>query len=203
MPFSFAHVLDQFPSGAAAAVLNHMLARETWARAVLAPFAGRSARLQALPFSVQLGIVADGNFAADTGTPTVTLSVDATALPQLLLDPKAALRNVRLEGDAEFAQTLNNVLQKLRPEPEEELARFVGDVAAVRIVMLLRTALANAREGGRRLASTTADYLVAENPMLVSRRDLDSFADEVARLRDDVERLAKRIEQSAARPPQP
>jgi len=194
VPFSFLDVLDEFASGAAAAVLNRMLSREPWARAALAPFAGRSARLQALPFSVQLGIVADGSFAADIGTPTVTLGFDAAALPQVLFDPRAALRNVRLEGDAEFAQALSNVLQKLRPEPEEELARFVGDAAAVRIVALLRAALLAAREAGSRLASTTADYLTAENPMLVSRAEMTSFAEQVTRLRDDVERLAKQIE---------
>jgi len=44
-----------------------MLAREPWARAALAPFVGRSARLQAAPFSVQLAIVADGGFSADAG----------------------------------------------------------------------------------------------------------------------------------------
>ena len=187
-------MLDQIASSAAAAVLNHMLAREPWARAALAPFGGRSARLQALPFSVQLGISADGNFTADAGAPTVTVGVDATALPRMLLEPKAALRNVRLEGDAEFAQALSNVLQKLRPEPEEELARFVGDAAAVRIVALLRAALAGAREAGSRLAVQTADYLVAENPMLVSRQEMASFAADVAGLRDDVERLAKRID---------
>ena len=194
-------MLDQIASSAAAAVLNHMLAREPWARVALAPFGGRSARLQALPFSVQLGISADGNFTADAGAPTVTVGVDATALPRMLLEPKAALRNVRLEGDAEFAQALSNVLQKLRPEPEEELARFVGDAAAVRIVALLRAALAGAREAGSRLAVQTADYLVAENPMLVSRQEMASFAADVARLRDDVERLAKRIELQGGRQP--
>jgi ubiquinone biosynthesis protein UbiJ len=187
-------VLDEFASRAAAAVLNRMLAREPWARERLAQFAGRSARLQALPFSVQLGIDADGSFVADSATPTVTLGFDAAALPQVLLDPKVALRNVRLEGDGEFAQVLSDVLQKLRPEPEEELARFVGDAAAVRLVALLRSALAAAREAGSRLASTTADYLVAENPMLVGRAEMTAFAEQVTRLRDDVERLAKQIE---------
>lgn len=190
-------MLDQIASSAAAAVLNHMLAREPWARAALLPFAGRSARLQAAPFSVQLAIAAGGNFAADAGAPAVTIGVDAAALPRVLLEPRAALRNVRLDGDAEFAQTLSNVLQKLRPEPEEELSRFVGDAAAVRIVALLRAALLGAREAGGRLAVQTADYLVAENPMLVSRQDMASFAADVARLRDDVERLAKRIELQA------
>jgi ubiquinone biosynthesis accessory factor UbiJ len=160
----------------------------------LAPFAGRSARLQALPFSVQVGIAADGNFTAEAGPATVTIGVDAAALPRVLLEPKAALRNVRLDGDAEFAQALGNVLQKLRPEPEEELSRFVGDAAAVRIVALLRSALAGAREAGSRLAVQTADYLIAENPMLVSRQEMAAFAADVTRLRDDVERLAKRIE---------
>ena len=194
-------MLDQIASGAAAAALNHMLAREPWARAALAPFAGRSARLQAAPFSVQLAIVADGGFSADAGPPTVTIGVDAAALPRMLLEPKAALRNVRLDGDAEFAQALSNVLQKLRPEPEEELARFVGDAAAVRVVALLRAALAGAREAGGRLAVQAADYLVAENPMLVSRQEMEAFAADVARLRDDVERLAKRIDLQSRRQP--
>jgi ubiquinone biosynthesis protein UbiJ len=196
-----ADVLDQIASSAAAAALNHMLSREPWARAVLAPFAGRSARLQALPFSVQLAIGADGSFSADSGEPAVTVGVDAAALPRLLLEPKAALRNVRLDGDAEFAQALSGVLQKLRPEPEEELSRLVGDAAAVRIVALLRAALAGAREAGGRLAVQAADYLVVENPMLVSRQDMASFAADVARLRDDVERLAKRIDLQAGRQP--
>ena len=194
-------MLDQIASGAAAAALNHMLAREPWARAALVPFAGRSARLQAAPFSVQLAIVADGGFSADAGPPTVTIGVDAAALPRMLLEPKAALRNVRLDGDAEFAQALSNVLQKLRPEPEEELARFVGDAAAVRVVALLRAALAGAREAGGRLAVQAADYLVAENPMLVSRQEMEAFAADVARLRDDVERLAKRIDLQSRRQP--
>jgi ubiquinone biosynthesis protein UbiJ len=201
VPFFLPDVLDQIASSAAAAVLNHMLAREPWARAALAPFAGRSARLQALPFSVQLGITADGSFSADAGAPTVTIGVEAAALPRVLLEPKAALRNVRLDGDAEFAQALSGVLQKLRPEPEEELSRFVGDAAAVRIVALLRAALAGAREAGSRLAVQAADYLVVENPMLVSRQEMTGFAADVARLRDDVERLAKRVDLLFGRQP--
>lgn len=194
-------MLDQIASTAVAAALNHMLAREPWARTALLPFAGRSARLQAAPFSVQLGIAAGGSFTADAGAPAVTIGVDAAALPRVLLEPKAALRNVRLDGDAEFAQALSNVLQKLRPEPEEDLARLVGDAAAVRIVSLLRAALAGAREAGGRLAVQAADYLVAENAMLVSRQEMAGFAADVARLRDDVERLAKRIDLQSRRQP--
>ncbi|HEU0202521.1 MAG TPA: hypothetical protein VFR86_19080, partial [Burkholderiaceae bacterium] len=50
------------------------------------------------------------------------------------------------------------------------------------------------KEGGERLARTTADYLVAEDPLLVGRDVAEAFARDVVRLRDDVERLAKRVE---------
>lgn len=189
-----AALLDQFASNAATALLNRLLAREAWARDRLAPFAGRSARLAAGPVVLHLGVAADGTLLAATGAPSVTISVDSAALPAALFDPQAALRNVQLAGDVEFAQALSFVLQNLRPQPEEELARFVGDAAAVRLVALARAVLSQVREGGARLANTTADYLVAENPMLVARSQVQAFARDVIVLRDAVERLAKRIE---------
>ncbi len=187
-------MIDQLASGAAVALLNRLLARESWAREKLAPYAGRIARIEAPPFALTMAVAEGGTLAAAQGEPHVTVTVDGTALPQALLDPQAVLRNVRLAGDAEFAQALSQVLQNLRPEPEEELARFVGDAAAVRIVGFARAALAQAQDNAERLARTAADYFVAENPMLVARGEVEQFSREVARLRDDVERLVKRIE---------
>jgi len=187
-------MIDQLAADAAVNVLNRLLARETWARERLAPFAGRSARIEGGPFAIQFAVGADGTLEAGTGEASVTLAIDPAAAPQLLLDPQALLRNVRLSGDAEFAQALSFVLQNLRPEPEEALSRWVGDAASQRIVGFTRAAFAQAQEARRRLASTTADYLVAENPMLVARTDFEAFAREVTANRDSVERLVKRIE---------
>jgi ubiquinone biosynthesis protein UbiJ len=129
-----------------------------------------------------------------TVPPAGTITLDIASLPQALLEPRAALRNVGLAGDAEFAQALSHVLQNLRPEPAEELSRFVGDAAAERIVGLLRAGLAQIRDGNARLAKTTASYFVAENPMLAARADADTFARDVAALRDAVDRLATRLD---------
>lgn len=192
-------MLDRFASDAAIALLNRLLARERWARERLEPFAGRGARIECGPFAVQLGVRAGGALEATGGPPDVTISMDPAALPQALLEPRAIMRNVRLDGDAEFAQALSYVLQNLRPEPEEELSRFVGDAVAQRIVGFVRVALAQAQEAGTRLAGAAADYFVAENPLLVGRDEADAFARDVAALRDDIERLAKRIEQLAPR----
>ena len=187
-------MLDQFASQATVTLLNHLLAREAWAREQLAPFAGRRARVEAFPFVLLLGVAPGGRFEVGSGEPNVTITVDGAQLPALLFDPQALLRNVRLSGDAEFARALSQVLQNLRPEPEEDLARFVGDAAAVRIVGFLRAVATQMREGSNRLATTAADYFVAENPLLVTREEVDSFSSAVAALRDDAERLGKRIE---------
>jgi len=187
-------MLDQIASQATVALLNHLLARETWAREKLTPFAGRRVRIEAFPATVLLGIAGGGLFEVTTGDPHVTISVDSAQLPAFLFDPNAILRNVRLSGDAEFAQVLSQVLQNLRPEPEEDLARFVGDAAAVRIVAMLRAIATQVREGSARLATTTADYFATENPLLAARDEAERFGRDVADLRDAVERLAKRLE---------
>jgi ubiquinone biosynthesis protein UbiJ len=186
--------LDRLATEAALAVLNHLLAREPWAREKLAPFAGRSARIGAGPFAVALAVADGGMLAAAQGEPDVSVAVAMDSLPAMLLDPGAAMRKVRLAGDAEFAQALAFVLTNLKPDAEEELSRFVGDAAAVRIVDTVRAVLAQVRVGGERLAQTTADYFVAENPLLAARAEVEEFGRAVTALRDDVARLEKRLE---------
>ena len=188
-------MIDRLAAGAVADLLNRLLARERWARDRLAPFAGRVARFETPLLAVGLQVAGDGTLlAVDAATaPQVSIGVDLGALPNALVDPQALLRDVRLTGDAEFAQALGFVLQNLRPEPEEELSRFVGDAMAHRLVGLLRFALTEGRAAGQRFATTAADYLVTESPMLVARGDAEQFGRDVVALRDRVERLAKRV----------
>jgi ubiquinone biosynthesis protein UbiJ len=186
-------MLPDLAARAAVRVLNRLLDREESARERLKPFAGRTARFELPPFTLLLGVDETGRFMSATGAASVTIGVDPGVLPAAMFDPNALMRNVRLSGDAEFAQVLSQVLQRLRPEPEEELARFVGDAAAVRIVGTLRAVASAAADGAGRLTRTATDYLVAENPMLVSRAEADGFTREVGGLRDAVERLEKRL----------
>jgi len=188
-------VIEQLATSAALAVLNRMLARESWARERLAPFAGRSARFEAAPLSFNLKI-AEGGLVTEAGAdmPVVTVGLSLASLPLALADPQAALRDVSLQGDADFARSLGDVLQNLRPEPEEELSRFVGDVAARRIVGLLKLSATHWRQLAENMLESGAHYLVTENPMLVSQDEAAEFSAAVTRLRDDVARLEKRIE---------
>ena len=194
-------MLPDLAASAAVRLLNRQLDREPSARELLRSYGGRIARFELPPFSLTLGMDAEGRFsaAATEAAADVTLAVDASALPAALLDPAALMRKLRLSGDAEFAQVLSQALQRLRPEPEEELAGVVGDAAAVRIVGAARALAQAAADGAARLARSTGDYLVAENPMLVDRAEARRFGEDVSALRDAVERLDKRLSMLQAR----
>ncbi len=188
-------MIDQFASSAAIAVLNRMLAREQWARDKLAPFSGRSVRFDAPPFTLTLQVADSGTLAAaDPGEPAVIIGVALSSLPLAMLDPQAAMKDVRLSGDAEFAQALAFVLQNLRPEPEEELSRFIGDAAAQRLVGFMRASASQWKQIADNMLDSTAHYVVTENPMVMGRDDLDVFNQDVNRLRDAVARVEKRID---------
>lgn len=188
-------MIDQIAGSTAIAVLNRMLSREAWAREKLAPFAGRSARFDAAPFGLTLQVADDGTFAASAGgEPAVTIGVALFSLPLAMFDRQAAMKDVRLTGDAEFAQALAFVLQNLRPEPEEDLSRFIGDAAAQRVVGFLRASASQWKQIAENMLDNTAHYVVTENPMVVGRDEIDLFNQDVNHARDAVARLEKRID---------
>lgn len=176
--------------------INHLLAREPWAREKLARHAGRVALFDAGVMSVRLKATADGmvQAAAAGEQQSVTIRVRLSDLPLILQHREHAFSYVQIEGDADFANTISQLSESLRWEAEEDLSRLIGDVAAVRVVDGAKAAFDVARSTQRKLAENVAEYFLEENPLLVRPQAVADFSDEVNRLRDDVERLAKRIE---------
>lgn len=177
--------------------INHVLAQQPWAREALARHAGHRLRLSAPPFALGLSINEKGEVGALPFTETaadVTLSVAATRVPFLFIDPEAAMKDVRIEGDAEFAQTLARLARDVRWDVEEDLSRILGDIPAHQMMRFARAFAAWGREAGKRLAQTTSAYLIDEDPTLARKAAVEAFARDVAALRDDCARLDKRIE---------
>jgi ubiquinone biosynthesis protein UbiJ len=182
-----------------AAAVNHLLARETWARERLAPYAGKTARLCCPPVVLTLLVQPDGYLAAvdahDAQQVDVTLTVPAGALPTYLQGGQAAvMKHVKIEGDAEFAQVLGKLAEHLRWEPEEDLAQLIGDAPASRLASLGRAAATQAHRTGRNVLDSVVEYLLDENPQLVRRSALDGFNAELSRARDALARVEKRVE---------
>ena len=178
------------------AAINHLLASEPWARDRLARHAGKIAHFDAGVASIRLKVSADGMVrpAGSEEPANVTIRVKLSDLPLIAQNREHAFSYVQVEGDADFANTVSQLSETLRWEVEEDLGKLIGDVAAVRVVQSMRAAIDTAKTTQRKLAENVAEYFLEENPMLVRPQAVAGFSDEVNRLRDDVERLSKRID---------
>lgn len=182
-------------SSSAITSLNHLLGDAPWARERLRPFAGRTASLVLKPFQLRLGISEQGYFteAATVADPDVTLGLPLSSVPKLVGGPDALMADIRISGNAEFADALGFVLRKLQWDGEEALSHLVGDIAAHRGVAIVRQVGEWHRQAARNVIENLAEYLSEEQPVLVKRQALEDLAGESATLRDDLARLEKRV----------
>jgi ubiquinone biosynthesis protein UbiJ len=187
--------MSSTPSFLSVATINHLLAQEAWARDTLMRRAGKVACIDMGHLRLCMRVAKDGMLeAAGAGdVPDVTIHVKPGDLPLILQNRDRAFSYVRIEGDAEFANTISQLSKGLRWDAEHDLERFLGPIAATRLVGGARAAVSHAAGAGRRLAENVAEFLLEERRVLIRPESVEAFADDVNRLRDDVERTAKRI----------
>jgi ubiquinone biosynthesis protein UbiJ len=132
--------------------LNHVLASEPAATQRLKPHAGRSLRLSFEGWPALLpppppaawtitpaGLLERAELPTDPGG-VLELRVDATQPVQLAAQLLSGDRSaVALQGDAELASTLAWLMDNVRWDPEEDLARLFGDTAARPMAATLRS----------------------------------------------------------------
>ena len=177
------------------AAINHLLAGEDSARATLRRHAGKEACFDTGHLQLRMRVARDGMLEnSNSEDPAnVTIHVKLADLPLIAQNRDRAFSYVRIEGDAEFANTISQLSRGLRWEPEHDLERLFGPIAANRLAGGARSAATNLRTTGRRLAENLAEFLVEERPVLARPSQVEAFGADVVRLRDDVERAAKRV----------
>ena len=113
--------------------LNHVLMQEKEATDRLVRQKGRIARVQWRAYSLSLVITPAGlfNLAPESAVPDLRLEVIDTSPITLA---QAALRgdkpSIRIEGDVQLAAEINWLVDHVRWDVEEDLARVIGDAPA-------------------------------------------------------------------------
>ncbi len=180
-------------------VLNRGLPRSPRAQQLCAELAGRRIAIEA-PAVARLLVESTGNSLRITrGTLPADAEVVGGPLSLLALggsaaDERLSRGEVEVRGDAELAQKFQELARLLRPDPEEELSIFIGDVAAHRIGRLARGALGWTRSAAATLLQDVGEYFSHERADLVSREEGEQFLRGVDALREDLDRLDARIE---------
>lgn len=123
--------------------LNHVLASEDAAMARLLPHAGRSVRVElsgwpsllpappALSFTITRAGLLEWVGDQPPAEPDLRVSVDASNPLLMMAQGLAGQRPaVEIAGDSAFASDLHWLMDNLRWDVEDDLARFIGDAPA-------------------------------------------------------------------------
>jgi ubiquinone biosynthesis protein UbiJ len=197
----------------AEAVFNRNIDASTQAAALTRRLEGTSLQIEVEGITRIRAAVAGGRLALVTGEPAASdpaagdpappdafISGSPPALLQLLRSattssPRSA---VQIRGDAEIANLYRELFAAARPDLEEELSRWVGDMPARHLSQLAKSVRSWARRARRTAGENIAEYLQEEGRDLITKTELEEFlrgVDEVRETADRVEARLSRIEQ--------
>lgn len=176
--------------------INHVIGTEKWAHDLLRRREQQVIRL-VMPFAEFEVIIQNGLFANHSDQsrpPAVSLDVSQEAVWAFLKDGKAgAMRFVRISGDVDFAADLNRLVADLQWEVEEDLAQFIGDAPARRLVVETQKFVQQTNFAAKDLQVGMRDFLVHERGVLLGKEQFTDFKAQIRSLRDQLDRTEKKV----------
>ncbi len=135
--------------------------------------------------------------ATSEGKPDVLVSAPTLRLLRLALGTvsgrEALPAGLEIVGDTELLNRFNGLLRRVGFDPEELVAKLVGDGAAHRLVGGFKGLFGWGRNAADRLSLDTAEYLVEETGDLARAADVEEWMDAVDSLREGADRLDARL----------
>jgi ubiquinone biosynthesis protein UbiJ len=136
----------------------------------------------------RLSLLAGDDAAADA-----VISGPPAALWSLLRTGAAGLAAVQIRGDAEVANRYKDLFAAARPDLEEELSHWVGDLPARQVARLADGVSAWLKRTRRIAGENIAEYLQEEGRDVPSRTEAEEFLAGVDAAREAADRLEARI----------
>ena len=107
--------------------------------------------------------------------------------------------NLEIRGDLGLAQDFQRALRGFEIDPEEQLARYLGDTLARKANRFAHRGADFLRQLQHKLEADLSEYALYETEILPDREEIERFNRSVDELRDDVERLKQRFHRLSAK----
>lgn len=188
--------LERPLASAPIAFINHVLRSQPWASHKLRPFVGKSILFHAPLFKLRLVVQANGEFASAASDAAIdaTIAVTPPVLARILAGDRSAYTLVKTQGETALVSEIAYLASHVQWDVEEDLSHVFGDILAHRMVQAGAGLLAWRKEASLHLAKNFAEYWTEEQPLLAKPRQVRAFIQMVDALRDDAERLEKRLD---------
>lgn len=177
-------------------ILNHLITQNSWARGELQPFTGQTVAIYLGPAKANLTVLENGGLAmaGESAIDDASISLSPSLALRILAKDAAASSQVQITGNTELAKALAKVLQGMRWDYEEDLSKIIGDIPANQANAFAKKTYSEAKSKVINVTEMLTEYWQEENPLIAKKRHVEAFVKDVDQLRDDVERLEKRIE---------
>jgi len=124
----------------------------------------------------------------------VSIKGTPAALLGMITAERVGAGNVEIIGNVGLAHKLQSILKNMDIDWEEYLSQIIGDIAAHKVGNFVRDISQLAKASARTIGMDISEYLRYEKEALLDQSELDEFNHAVDKVRNDVERLQKRIE---------
>jgi len=184
--------------GSAEKMLNKVLSLDEETLASLATLAGRVIEIDVLNTEFRMFILpSEKGISLETGyegKAEVAIKGTPLALLEMITTAKFGAGDVEINGDVGLAQKVQSIFRGMEIDWEEYLSHFVGDIAAHKLGNFLKGMNRFVKASGKTIGMDISEYLRYEKEALLDKTEVDEFNRAVDVLRDDVERLQKRLE---------
>lgn len=179
-------------------MVNKVLALDEQTLAVFETLAGKVVEVDILNTEFSLFILPSGKGlelkAVYEGKVDVTIRGTPSALLGMITTEKVGAGDVEINGNVGLAQKFQATLKNMEIDWEEYLSRYVGDIAAHKIGNLFRQVSQFTKASAKTIGLNISEYLRYEKESLLDKSEIDEFNQAVDNIRDNVERLQKRVE---------
>ena len=106
--------------------------------------------------------------------------------------------SISIGGDTKTGEAIRDVLKHIDIDWEEQLSKVVGDTIAHPIASTFQKIVRFAKRGVKSLGGNVSEYLHYESKQLPPKNAVEHFIEEVAKVRDDVDRMDARVQRLQA-----
>lgn len=196
MPF------DAFVTGAVETSLNTLLKDDAESQRRLGRLRGKVISVTINEFGKKLIFIFSQQIdvlGAYEGEVDCDLALNLSVLPELRqqanLTQLIKADKLALEGDIQLAQQFSALLSGLKPDIEEKLSQYTGDIVAHTLVGGLKSGAQMIRQGAKRRQRDLAEVITEEWKLAPQALEVAHFADQVDDLKSDVARFESRLNQ--------
>jgi ubiquinone biosynthesis protein UbiJ len=188
-----------------AAAFNLLTVQQPWAAERLARYAGKTIRIALGGFAVTLTIDVEGHLTQsdDAVVPDVILEVIAEKLSIASIFSSRSQADmaelINISGQAALAQVVSDLARDLRPDPEDAMAHFFGDIPARKLMQGARGLAQTLGTITQGLTQNLAEYFAEETNTLAGLPLLAMHRHRQATLADRIDTLNARHSNLMAR----